>query len=235
MSVHIGAKPGQVASTVLLPGDPRRAKVIAETFLQDAICFSEVRGMLGFTGHYGDRSVSVMGTGMGIPSASIYIHELLSEYQVGTLIRVGTCGALQPELNIGDLILAMAASTDSHINRLRFHGMDFAPTADFRLLLKAYQAAESMGVNVQVGNVLSSDTFYHDDPEAWKQWAAFGVLAVEMETAGLYTLAAKFQAHALAVLTVSDSLVTAQEATSDERERKFMRMAEIALACSTPS
>ncbi len=234
MSTHIGAKQGEIASTVLLPGDPRRAKVIADTLLQDAVCVTEVRGMLGFTGRYEDRPVSVMGTGMGIPSASIYIHELLSEYQVKTLIRVGTCGALQPDLNIGDLILAMAASTDSHINRLRFHGMDFAPTADFQLLLSAFRTAESMGVDVRVGSVLSSDTFYHDDPDAWKQWASFGVLAVEMETAGLYTLAAKFGARALAVLTVSDSLVTAQEATSDQRERKFLRMAEIALTCANP-
>lgn len=230
MSTHIGARQGEIASTVLLPGDPRRAEVIAETFLEDAFCFTEVRGMLGFTGRHGDRTVSVMGTGMGIPSASIYIHELLTAYQAETLIRVGTCGALQPDLEVGDLVLAMAASTDSHINRLRFRGMDFAPTADFRLLLSASQAAEMMGYDVRVGSVFSSDTFYDDDPDAWKPWAAFGVLAVEMETAGLYTLAAKFGARALAVLTVSDSLVHARAATSDERERGFMRMAEIALA-----
>ncbi|MBN1859339.1 purine-nucleoside phosphorylase [Candidatus Bipolaricaulota bacterium] len=235
MSIHIGAKQGEIAPTVLLPGDPRRAKLIAETFLQDAVCFSEVRGMLGYTGRHEGRQVSVMGTGMGIPSASIYIHELLSEYHVNTLIRVGTCGALQPHLNIGDLVLAMAASTDSHVNRLRFHGMDFAPTADFRLLLSAFRAAESMEADVHVGSVFSSDTFYDDDPEAWKSWAAFGVLAVEMETAGLYTLAAKFGARALAVLTVSDSLVHARAASADEREQRFMRMAEIALACSNPS
>jgi len=188
--------------------------------------------MLGFTGRYDGQAISVMGTGMGIPSASIYIHELLNEYGVKTLIRVGTCGALQPDLNIGDLILAMAASTDSHVNRLRFDGRDYAPTADFSLLLSAYQAAKALEIDVRVGSVLSSDTFYHDDTDSWKKWATFGVLAVEMETAGLYTLAAKFGAHALAVLTVSDSLVTAQKAAADQRERGFLRMAEVALACS---
>ena len=232
LSTHIGAKQGDIASMVLLPGDPRRAKVIADTLLQDAVCVTEVRGMLGFTGRYAGKAISVMGTGMGIPSASIYIHELLNEYQVKTLIRVGTCGALQPDLNIGDLVLAMAASTDSHVNRLRFDGRDYAPTAGFPLLLSAYQAAKALEIDVRVGSVLSSDTFYHDDPDSWKKWAAFGVLAVEMETAGLYTLAAKFGAHALAVLTVSDSLVTAQKATADQRERGFLRMAEVALACS---
>ena len=218
---------------MLLPGDPRRAKVIADRLLQEAVCVTEVRGMLGFTGRYGGREVSVMGTGMGIPSSSIYIHELLNEYGAKTLIRVGTCGALRPDLNVGDLILAMAASTDSHVNRLRFDGRDYAPTADFSLLLSAYEAAKESEIDVRVGSVLSSDTFYHDDPDAWRKWAAFGVLAVEMETAGLYTLAAKFEAHALAVLTVSDSLVTEQKATADQRERGFLRMAEIALACST--
>jgi purine-nucleoside phosphorylase len=185
--------------------------------------------MLGYTGHYGDKRVSVMGGGMGIPSLSIYVHELVTEYDVNTLIRVGTCGALQPDLQIGDFVLAMTASTNSHINRLRFQGMDFAPCASFLLLLRAYEAASARGVKVSVGGILSSDTFYEDDPDWWKQWAAFGALVVEMESSGLYTLAAKFGVAALSILTVSDSLVTGQRATSEQREREFMQMAEIAL------
>ncbi len=229
MSIHIGARPGDIAPSILLPGDPLRAKFIAETLLEDATCFNEVRGMLGFTGTYRGKRVSVMGTGMGVPSHSIYVNELISEYGVKTLIRVGTCGGLQPDLEIGDVVLAMAASTDSHINRLRFSGMDFAPTAGFNLLLKAYEAAKAGNVNVCVGNILTSDTFYHDDPESWKQWAAFGVLVVEMETAGLYTLAAKLGVDALSILTVSDSLVSGAQATSEQRERTFTRMIELAL------
>ncbi|MCK5245676.1 purine-nucleoside phosphorylase, partial [Candidatus Bipolaricaulota bacterium] len=221
MSIHIGAKPGDIAPSVRLPGDPLRAKFIAETLLEDATCFNEVRGMLGFTGTCQGKRVSVMGTGMGVPSHSIYVNELISEYGAKTLIRVGTCGGLQPDLEIGDIVLAMAASTDSHINRLRFDGMDFAPTASFNLLLKAYEAAKVGNVNVRVGNILTSDTFYHDDPESWKQWAAFGVLVVEMETAGLYTLAAKFGVDALSILTVTDNLISGVKATSEEREKTF--------------
>jgi purine-nucleoside phosphorylase len=230
VSIHIGAEPGQIAPTVLLPGDPLRAKYIAETMLEDVFCFNEVRGMLGYTGRYGDKRVSVMGGGMGIPSVSIYVHELVTEYDARTLIRVGTCGALQPHLMIGDIILAMTASTNSHINRLRFQGMDYAPAASFDLLLRAYEAAKERGVKVYVGGILSSDTFYEDDPEWWKLWAGYGALVVEMESAGLYTLAAKFGVDALSVLTVSDSLVTGEVATAEQREREFTQMAEIALA-----
>jgi purine-nucleoside phosphorylase len=186
--------------------------------------------MLGYTGRYGDKRVSVMGTGMGIPSLSIYVHELVSTYQVKTLIRVGTCGALQPDLKLGDLVLAMTASTDSHINQLRFGGMDFAPAASFALLLKAYEVAKKRGLNVSVGSILSSDRFYNDDADWWQTWAAYGTLVCEMETSGLYTLAAKFKVDALAVLTVSDSLVTGASATAGQRERDFPQMAEIALA-----
>lgn len=229
MSIHIGASKGEIAPSILLPGDPLRAKFIAETLLEEPACFNEVRGMLGFTGTYQGKRVSVMGTGMGIPSHSIYINELIAEYDVKTLIRVGTCGALQPDLKIGDVVLAMSASTDSHVNRLRFDGMDFAPTANFELLMKAYEAARAGGAEVRVGNILSSDTFYHDDPESWKRWAAFGVLAVEMETAGLYTLAAKLKVDALSILTVTDNLTTDERVSSEQRERGFSRMAEIAL------
>jgi purine-nucleoside phosphorylase len=229
MSIHIGAEQGQIAPTVLLPGDPLRARHIAETMLEDAFCFNEVRGMLGFTGRYGDRRVSVMGAGMGMPSLSIYVHELVTAYQVKTLIRVGTCGALQPDLKIGDVVLAMAASTDSHINRLCFGGMDYAPVASFPLLLRAYQAAEARGIEVRVGGMFSSDTFYGDDPDWWQKWAAYGTLVVEMESSALYTLAAKHKVGALSVLTVSDNLVTGQVATAAQRERGFPRMALIAL------
>jgi purine-nucleoside phosphorylase len=229
LSTHIGAEQGQIAPTVLLPGDPLRAKYFAETMLEDVFCYNEVRGMLGYTGCYGDKRVSVMGTGMGIPSLSIYVHELVTEYYVETLIRVGTCGALQPHLGIGDIVLAMAASTDSHVNRLRFGAMDYAPTASFHLLSKAYEVARKRRIRAYVGGVFSTDTFYVDDPEWWKPWAAYGTLACEMETSGLYTLAAKFGKSALSVLTVSDNLVTGESATAKQRERDFTQMAEIAL------
>ncbi|NIM92179.1 MAG: purine-nucleoside phosphorylase [Anaerolineales bacterium] len=232
MSIHIGAKEGQIAPTVLLPGDPLRAKHFAETMLEDAVCYNEVRGMLGYTGHYEGKRVSVMGSGMGIPSMSIYVHELVNDYQVKTLIRVGTCGALQPDLKIGDIVLAMAGSTDSHINRLRFAGMDYAPTASFHLLLKAYEMAKELGLSVNAGSVFSGDTFYDDDPEWWKKWAAYGALVVDMETAGLYTLAAKFKVDALSIMTVSNSLVTGEESTAQQRERDFTQMAKIALEIS---
>lgn len=229
MSIHIGAEQGQIAPTVLMPGDPLRAKHFAKTFLQDPICFNEVRGMLGYTGYYQDKRVSVMGSGMGIPSLAIYVTELISEYDVKTLIRVGTCGAFQADLKVGDIVLAMSASTDSQTNKLRFNGMDFAPPASFQLLLQAYQAASQRGVDVRVGNVLSSDTFYYDDPQWWRIWAENGVLAVEMETSGLYSLAAKYQVDALSIMTVSDNLATEEEATAEQREKGFPLMAEIAL------
>ncbi len=229
MSIHIGAQPGQIAPTILLPGDPLRARFIADTFLEDAICFNEVRGMLGFTGIWQGNQVSVMGTGMGMPTLAIYVHELLHEYGVRSLIRVGTCGALQPEMKIGDIVLPLTSSTNSQINRLRFDGRDFAPAADFDLLLKAHETARAKGANVRVGGIYSSDSFYDDDPTWWKKFAAFGTLAVEMETSALYTLAAGSGARALSILTVSDSLATGQEATPQQREKGFPLMAEIAL------
>ncbi len=229
MSIHIGAEKGEIAPSILLPGDPYRARFIAENMLDHAACFNEVRGMLGYTGTYRGKQVSVMGTGMGVPSHSIYVNELITQFDVKTLIRVGTCGALQSNLELGDVVLAMAASTDSQINKLRFSGMDYASTASFELLLKAYQAAESQGIRVYAGNILTSDTFYGDDPEAWKLWAQFGVLAVEMETAALYTLSAKFGVQALSILTVSDSLVSHVKATPEERERTFTNMVSLAL------
>ncbi|MCY6371667.1 purine-nucleoside phosphorylase [Clostridium ganghwense] len=229
MSVHIAAKEGEIAETILLPGDPLRAKFIAENFLEDAVCYNEVRGMYGFTGTYKGKRVSVQGTGMGIPSISIYANELIESYGVKNLIRIGTCGSIQKDVKIRDVVLAMSASTTSGINKVRFKGMDFAPTASFNLLKKAYDIAESKGVNVKAGNVLTSDLFYDDDPNSWKQWAKFGALAIEMETAGLYTLGAKYGVNTLSILTVSDSLVTGEATTSEERQNTFTKMMEIAL------
>jgi purine-nucleoside phosphorylase len=229
MSIHIGAEQGQIAKTILLPGDPLRAKYFAETFLSDVFCFNNVRGMLGYTGNFEGKRVSVMGTGMGIPSHSIYVNELINDYKVKTLIRVGTCGALQAELEVGDIVLAMSASTDTHINKLRFGGRDYAPTASFELLLKAYEAAKRYGASPTVGGILSSDIFYDDDPDWWKIWAEFGALVVEMETAGLYTLAAKYEVDALAILTVSDNIIKGEAASAEQREKGFSRMAKIAL------
>jgi len=229
MSIHIGAEPGQIAPTVLLPGDPLRARFIAETMLEDASCFNEVRGMLGFTGQYEGKPVSVLGTGMGMPSHSIYVHELINDYGAKTLIRVGTCGALQPDMQIGDVILAMTASTDSQMNKRHFGGLDFAPAASFDLLRRAHDVALSRSDRVHVGGILSSDTFYDDDPDAWRLWAASAVLAVEMETSALYSIAARNGAEALSLLSVSDNLTNKQVATSEQRERGFPLMAEIAL------
>lgn len=232
MSIHIGAKQGQIAQTVLLPGDPLRARHFAETLLEEAFCFNEVRGMLGYTGRYGEKRVSIMGTGMGMPTLSIYVNELVNDYGVKTLIRVGTCGAFQPYLRVGDIVLPMTSSTNSQVNKLRFQGMDYAPAASFALLLKAYEAARRRGSNVYVGGLFSSDTFYTDDPEWWKIWADYGTLATDMETTCLYTLAAKFKVDALSVLTVSDSLATGEFSTAEQRERGFPLMAEIALEIS---
>ncbi|HCL90282.1 MAG TPA: purine-nucleoside phosphorylase [Candidatus Atribacteria bacterium] len=229
MSIHIGAKEGDIASTVLLPGDPLRAKYIAKDFLTDAICYNEVRGMYGYTGNYKGKRISVQGTGMGIPSISIYVNELITNYKAKNLIRIGSCGSMQADIKIRDVILAMSASTDSSINKIRFHGMDYASTANFDLLKRAYDIALEKNIPVKVGSVLTTDTFYHDDPDSWKHWANYGILAVEMETAVLYTLAAKFQVNALSILTVSDSLVTREETTSEERQKTFNQMAEVAL------
>lgn len=229
MSVHIGAEKDQIAETVLLPGDPLRAKYIAENFLEDVICYNEIRGMYGFTGTYKGKKISVQGTGMGIPSISIYANELIESYGVKNLIRVGTCGAVQQDVKVRDVILAMSASTTSAINKIRFNGMDFAPTASFELLNKAYNVGESKGLNMKVGSVLTSDLFYNDNKDSWKLWADFGVLAIEMETAGLYTLASKYNVNALSILTVSDSMITTEETTAEERQNSFTKMMELAL------
>ena len=229
MSIHIAAKPGQIADRILLPGDPLRAKFIAETFLEGAERFNEVRNMFGYTGTYKGIKVSVMGTGMGMPSLSIYVNELIRDYGVKKLIRVGTCGGMHRDINIRDMILAMSASTDSAVNKIRFNGMDYAPTASFTLLMNCWDAAKLNGFNPFVGPVISSDSFYTEDPEQWKLWARFGVLGVEMETAELYTLAAKYDVEALSILTVSDHLVTGEVTSSEERQLTFKAMLETAL------
>jgi purine-nucleoside phosphorylase len=231
MSTHIGAKPGEIAPRVLLPGDPLRAKWIAETYLEDAKCYSNVRGMLGFTGTYEGVSVSVQGSGMGMPSASIYYHELLAEYGATSLIRVGSCGALTEDLQLRDVVAASASSTDSAMNRVRFDGLvDYAPVASFELLRTAVDAAAALGVPVHVGQVFAADAFYTDRPDLFDKLAAYGVLAVEMESAALYTLAARFRARALTLLTVSDHIKTGAHTTAQEREQTFAQMVEVALA-----
>ncbi len=227
MTVHLEAKPGDIADTVLLPGDPLRAQAIADR-LDDASCTNRVRGMLGFTGTFEGVRVSVQGTGMGLPSLSIYAHELMVDYGVKRLIRVGTCGAMQPHLALGDVILAMTASTDSNLNRRQLDGLDFAPCASFALLQAAVAAAAALGLTVHVGGVFSSDVFY-DDTEAWKRLAAYGTLVEEMETSALYSLAAKHGAEALAILTVSDLIATGEALSSADREQRCTAMIDVAL------
>lgn len=229
MSVHIEAKKGDIAETILLPGDPLRAKWIAETFFENPICFNKVRNMLGFTGTYKGRPISVMGTGMGVPSISLYAHELITEFGVKNLIRVGTAGSYQAHIEVYDVVLAMAASSTSGVNELRFGGADYAPTADFDLFTRAIDIAKKKNITVKGGNVLTSDEFYADEFESFKKWSKFGVLCVEMEAAGLYTTAAKHKVNALAILTISDSLITGERTTSKERETTFKNMIEIAL------
>ncbi len=229
MSTHIEAKKGDIAETVLMPGDPMRAKWIAETFLEKAYCYNDVRGMLGYTGTYRGKRVSVQGSGMGIPSAMIYYHELINDYGVKNIIRVGTAGSYQKEVKIRDIVLAMAASTTSGINNSRFINADYSPTANFELLMKAALYAKEQGIAIKAGNVLSSDEFYTDDAEDYKLWAKFGVLCVEMEASGLYTIAARYNVRALAILTISDSLVTGERSSADEREKTFRDMVDMAL------
>jgi purine-nucleoside phosphorylase len=230
MSVHIGGKPSEIAERVLLPGDPMRAKWIAETFLQDAVCYTEVRGMLGFTGTYQGVRVSVQGSGMGMPSASIYTHELINEYGVQSLIRIGSCGALAMDLNLGDVIAAIGSATDSNMNRARFDGLiDYAPVADFGLLRTAVEAAERQGVSMRVGPILAADAFYTDRPDLYDSLADYGVLAVEMESAAIYTIAARYRARALTILTVSDHIKTGAKMDSAQREKGFGDMVRIGL------
>jgi purine-nucleoside phosphorylase len=229
MSIHIEAKNGEIAETVLLPGDPMRAKWIADTFLKEVFLYNDVRGMLGFTGTYNGKKISVQGTGMGIPSTLIYATELIMAYGVKNLIRVGSAGSYQKDVKIRDIVLAMSASTNSGLNTIRFNGADFAPTASFALFQKAIEVAKEKNIPLKAGGILSSDEFYADKFESYKKWAHYGVLCVEMETSGLYTVAAKHHVNALSILTISDSLVTKEITTAEEREQTFREMIEIAL------
>ncbi len=235
MSTHIAAEHGQIAPIVLFPGDPLRAKWIAETFLEDAVLYSETRGMLGFTGTWNGHRVSVQGSGMGQPSMAIYATELFKDYDVQTIVRVGSCGALTERLAVRDIIIANGACTDSGINRVRFNGLDYAPVADFSLLRAAVEASEAMSMDaaVHVGLLFSSDQFYSTRPELTEPFVAHGALGVEMETSGLYTLAAYYGRRALSICTVSDHIVTGAETTAQEREQTFGDMIEIALRAAT--
>jgi purine-nucleoside phosphorylase len=229
MSTHIAADAGQIAPHVLMPGDPLRAKWIAETFLEDATCYTRVRGMLGFTGSYRGERVSVQGSGMGLPSLSIYAHELFVDYGVQTIVRVGSCGALTEDLRLRDVVIASGACTDSSMNRIRFDGLDYAPVADFGLLRAADDAARRRDVPARVGLILSSDSFYHPRPELTRRMVEYGVLGVEMEASALYTLAAQHRRKALAICTVSDHIVTGEETSALEREQTFRAMVEVDL------
>lgn len=228
MSIHIDAKKGDIAETILLPGDPLRAKYIAETFLEDVVQYNEVRNMFGYTGTYKGKRISVQGTGMGVPSISIYATELMQEFDVQKLIRVGTCGAIQKDVKVRDVILAQAATTNSSLNDTVFGPIRYAPIANFDLLQKAYKAGVEKGLHLQVGNVYTEDFFYNEDAQHEKL-ARHGVLAVEMEAAALYTLAARFGRQALAVLTVSDHILTGELTTPEERQTTFNEMIEVAL------
>lgn len=225
MSMHLTAKPGEIANRILLPGDPLRAKWIAENFLTDIHCYNEVRGMYGFNGTYKGERIAVQGTGMGAPSISLYAHELFTEYEVERAIRVGTCGAISPNIKLGDLIIAMTASTDSGINRRRTNGLDFAPCADYSMLRAAADACKAP---VHIGGVASMDLFY-DDSDAMDRLKEHGVLAVEMETSALYSLAARHGRQALSILTVSDQILTHEVMSTAQREQTLNSMVEVAL------
>jgi purine-nucleoside phosphorylase len=229
MTVHIGAKPGDIAETVLMPGDPYRAKWAAETFLKDVVCVNQVRGMLGFTGTWNGHRVTIQGSGMGMPSLSIYANELIRDYGAQTLIRIGSCGGMQDDVAVRDVILAMTASTVSTPSRGIFRELSFAPCADYGLLASAASAAKDLGVRTHVGGIYSSDVFYDERPDLTAEMERHGVLGVEMEAAELYILAARYKRRALAILTVSDHLKTHEALPSEDRERSFGDMVEIAL------
>lgn len=234
MTIHIGAAPGDIAPTVLMPGDPLRARWAAETFLDAPRCVTEVRGMLGYTGTWRGHPVTVQGSGMGMPSLSIYANELIREYGVTTLIRIGSCGAMQPHVALRDVILAMTASSINTPSSTILREVNFAPCADWGLLQSTAAAARDQGVTPHVGGIWSTDTFYDERPDLTDQLTRHGTLAVEMEAAELYTLAARHKARALAVLTVSDHLQTGDALPSDQRETGFAAMVEIALAAAFP-
>ena len=232
MSIHIGAKPGEIAETVLMPGDPYRAKWAAENFLKDVVCINQVRGMLGFTGTWNGHRVTIQGSGMGMPSLSIYANELIRDFGAKSLIRIGSAGAMQHHVKVRDIVIAMTASTISTPSRGFFKELSFAPCADFGLLEKAVAAARAKGTPTHVGGIYSADVFYDERPDLNEMMTRHGVLAVEMEAAELYTVAARHGIRALAVLTVSDHLLTHEALPSEDRERSFGDMVEIALTAA---
>lgn len=219
-----------IAETVLLPGDPLRAKYIAETFLEDAVCYNTVRGMLGYTGTYKGKRISVQGTGMGMPSAWMYYHDLITVGGAKNLIRIGTAGSVSEDVEMLSVVMAISASTTSGINKDLFRGQDYAPAADFGLLKKAHAIAEEKQIKATVGKVLTTDLYYDAESDFWERWAQYGIVALDMETAGLYTVAAKYKVNALSILTISNSLLTMAETTMAERENAFTEMMEIALS-----
>ncbi len=229
MTPHINAEAGAFATTVLMPGDPLRAKYIAENFLENAVLVTDVRNMLGYTGEYQGKKISVMGSGMGIPSISIYAKELITEYGVKNIIRVGSCGAVSDKIKLMDVVMAMGASTDSAINRTRFEHTDFAMIADFNLLRKAADAADKLKVNYHVGNLYSSDLFYSSDEARYDLMEKYGILGVEMEAAGLYGVAAEYGANALAMMTVTDHIRQGLHLTAEERQQTLNEMIKLTL------
>ncbi|MGV8952058.1 MAG: purine-nucleoside phosphorylase [Cypionkella sp.] len=232
MTVHIGAKLGEIAETVLLPGDPYRARWAAERYLENPVLVNEVRGMLGYTGTWRGQRVTIQGSGMGMPSMSIYATELMKDYGAQTLIRIGSAGALQPEVNLRDVVLAQTASTCGSPSRSLFRELNFAPCADFGLLTAAHHAAQKIGVSVHVGGVYTSDTFYDERSDLSEQLQRHGTLCVEMEVAELYMLAARYHRRALAVLTISDHILTHEALPADQRETSFGAMVEVALGAA---
>ncbi|MGI6341733.1 MAG: purine-nucleoside phosphorylase [Bacteroidales bacterium] len=232
MSIHIGAEKGSIAEVVLLPGDPLRAKFIAESLFTDVVCYNQVRGMFGFTGTYKGQKVSVQGTGMGLPSHMIYVNELIHDFDAKQLIRIGTCGGILDSIKVRDIIVAMSASTDSCVIPRYFGEKTYAPTADFELLRRVVDAAEEKNMKIRVGNVLSSDLFYHfpEEGKPYDLWKTFGVMAVEMETAGLYLLASRYNVQALSILTVSDHITTGEHMPAIERQENTLDMTRLALA-----
>lgn len=232
MSTHINAPEGAIAQTVLLPGDPLRARFIAENFLKDAKCYNEVRGMYGFTGTYNGKRISVQGTGMGQPSLSIYVQELFQFYGVQNAVRIGTCGSISEDVKLRDIILANGACTDSSLQSQRFGLMHYSPVPSFKLLNAAYNKANELGLKTVVAPCVSSDRFY-DANENWKLWKKYGAAGIEMEAAELYTLAAEFKRNALAILTVSDHIITGEATTAEERQTTFKDMMKLALETMT--
>ena len=235
MTIHIGATIDEIADTVLLPGDPMRAKWAAEQFLTSPRLVNQVRGMFGYTGTFNGNRVTIQGSGMGMPSLSIYANELIRDYNAQTLIRIGSCGGMQPNIDIRDIILAQTTTYVTTPSSTVMKEVSFSPCADFELLKNAHSFAESKGFKTHVGNIYSSDTFYDERADLNEQMVRHGVLAVEMEAAELYTLAARFNRKALAILTVSDHLQTGEALPSDEREKTFAQMIEVALAAAFPT